>query len=376
MNRLPAHRVGLGIAGLLAAAVALTLLGVPLASAQGTTVFVRDARTAIPVDDPWSSAWEEIVPVPVALGGQGGVIPTLPDPSISGLQVRALRDDQQVSILLEWADPTKDEAILRSDRFADQVAIQFATGEGISICMGQQAGSVDVWLWKADWAAELAGRRGLADAYPNAPLDEVHPLVPAADASPAPGPVGFMTARDAGNPRAAAALTSSVEDLNAVGFGSLTPQPAARQNVRGTSDHRDGRWRVIFTRPLASDDPSDAIIDPRALTVAALAVWDGSNGDRDGRKAVSAWLALAFEPRPAGPFDAGTWPFLLVLLLALGLSAVVVVIGARQPAAGLGWPAAVVPANAGPGDSQLPRNAAADAGTLPAPGGDESTSEP
>jgi hypothetical protein len=324
---------------LLAVGIGLTILGVPLASAQGTTVFVRDAMAPIPVDDPWSPEWDQIAPVVVGLGGQGGVIPTLTDPTIGTLNVRSMRDDRQVSILLEWADQTRDESTVRSDQFADQVAIQFATGEGISICMGQQAGSIDVWLWKADWAADLAGRPGIAEAFPNAPTDEIHPLVPAAGASPAPGPVGFMTARDAGNPRADALRTSSVEDLNAVGFGSLTPQPPDRQNVHGASDYRNGTWRVVFSRSIESGDRSDAIIDPRASTVAALAVWDGSNGDRDGRKAVSAWLAMAFEPRPAGPLDAGTWPFLVMLVLALLASGFVVAIGARQPAQGLGWPA-------------------------------------
>jgi len=149
-----------------------------------------------------------------------------------------------------------------------------------------------------------------------------------------------MTARDAGNPRAAAQRPSSVEDLNAVGFGSLTPQPAARQNVHGASDYRDGRWRVIFTRDLEPDDLSDAIIDPRATTVAALAVWDGANGDRDGRKAVSSWLALAFETPPVGPLD--SWPFWLMLILALGGSGFVLWLGARQPATGAGWPASVL----------------------------------
>lgn len=310
MNR---HQAGpgrrLGVA-LLTLAACLTVLGIPMASAQGTTLFIPNAKTTVPVDDPWSAEWDRIAPLTVALSGQAGVVPTLTTPTITDLRVRAVRDDERLSIMVEWADPTRDESTLGSNTFADQVALQFAQGDGISICMGQQSGAINVWLWKADWAADLDGVRRVSDVNPNMPTDETPPL-----GGSDGGPVGFATARDAGNIRSQATRQSSVEDLNAAGFGSLTAQPADRQNVHGASSYRDGTWRVVFTRDLRTGDLSDAVLDPKTTTVGALAVWDGANGDRDGRKAVSTWLALAFEPRTFGVLDG--WPFLIVVLVAI-----------------------------------------------------------
>jgi hypothetical protein len=167
------------------------------------------------------------------------------------------------------------------------------------------------------------------------PLDASLPHLesPEPDAPTLPG---FDTGADVGNPRSQAVRPSSVEDLNAVGFGTLTSQPVDRQEVRGASAHRDGVWRVVMSRELAVDDPNDAPLEPGTGTTAAFAVWDGSRGDRNGQKSVSVWLTLAFEQPHPGPLEA--WPFLVMLVLTLVLSGAVTYVGTRQPAVGLGGP--------------------------------------
>lgn len=314
------------------AAIALTALGVPVTSAQGQVLYVADTTERLPADDPWAPVWDRMPGLDVALSPQIGVPPALTGPSVPTVRARALSDGERIAILLEWSDPTLDDSVLEADAFADAAAIQFAQGTGISICMGQQAGALNIWHWKADWAADLAAWRDIWDAHPNAPADAT---VPKPEAGTGPEPPGFLSGAMAGNLRSLP-RRSSVEDLNAVGFGSLTAQPAEGQDVAGASGWRDGVWRVVFSRRLTPDDPNDAQIRRDGATVVAFAVWDGARGERDGLKSTSTWLSLAFMPRGPGLLDA--WPFFVLMLMAIGAGAVLLVYASRQPAVGRGWP--------------------------------------
>jgi hypothetical protein len=317
-----------------ALAALLSIAGIPVTSAQGTTLFAERATGPLPVDAPFDPAWDAVPAVDVLLSGQPVVPPMLLQPAFPSIRVRSLVDDGRIAVLLEWNDATRDESVLGVDVFADAAAVQLALGSGTSICMGQQAGGLNIWHWKADWAADLAGRRDVVDVHPGLPLDD---HLPADATSDDLGQDGFLAGRAAGNPRSAAALASSVEDLNAAGFGTLTTQPPEAQNVRGASEHRDGTWRVVMSRALADGDPNDAgLRHGGKAAVVAFAVWDGARGDRDGQKSVSAWLALAVPEPPIGPLHA--WPMLVLLVLALAISGLVMLYGARQPAIGLGWP--------------------------------------
>lgn len=324
----------LGVAAIVVASL-FTFGGVPITSAQGTTLFVASVSGPLPVDDPWAPTWDQRPPTEVPLSGQAVTPPMLLLPNVPTVRVRALTDERRIAVLLEWQDPTMDDSVLAVDRFADAVAMQLALGTGTSICMGQQAGALNIWHWKADWAADVAHWRDVQDVHPNMPLDASLPRLesPVPDV---PTPPGLDTGAEVGNPRSLATRPSSVEDLNAVGFGTLTPQPPDRQEVHGASGYRDGVWRVVMSRDLAVPDPNDALLKRGSGTVAAFAVWDGARGDRDGQKSVSVWLTLAFETPQPGPLEA--WPFLVLILLTLGLSGVVLYVGTHQPAIGLGWP--------------------------------------
>ena len=323
--------------GLIAVAVALllALAGVPATSAQGTTINALYSSDAVPADDPFSPRWDLVRAVAVPLSGQVTTQPMLPVANVTGVDVRAMTDGDRLAIMLEWQDTTRNESVLTADAFADQAAVQFGLGEGASICMGAQAGALNIWHWKADWAADLASMREIEAAHPNMPRDEHWPAQ-SPGASPDPlGPHGFLSGQMAGNLRSLP-RTSSVEDLTAVGFGSLTAQPADRQEVQGASAHGDGRWRVVFSRKLADPDPNDAPLATARTFVVAFAVWDGARGDRNGQKSVSNWVALGIPQRPLGLLDG--WPFLVMIVLALSLAGWMLWLGARQPAVGLSGP--------------------------------------
>ena len=320
--------------GLVVITALLTFLGVPVTSAQGLTLSPTRIDGPLPLDDPWSPAWDGLRPVEVPLSGQAVTPPRLLLPNVAAVRVRALVDDERIALLVEWSDPTRDERVLDTGAFADAAAVQFALGSGTSVCMGQQAGALNIWHWKADWAADLAARQDIELRFPNAPQDEHFPPELAAGAGL--GPDGFVAGRTAGNPRSALTRPSAVEDLIAAGFGTLTPEPPERQDVHGASAYRGGTWRVVMSRRLASEDPNDADLGSGRVLVMALAVWDGAKGDRDGQKSVSAWLSLVVPERPLGLLD--HWPFLAMIVLVVGLAGGLLWLGSQQPAIGLGGP--------------------------------------
>jgi hypothetical protein len=204
-----------------------------------------------------------------------------------GVHVHAAHNAKQIGFLLEWDAPEPSRAAVGFREFRDGAAVQFSlTGHYTFLGMGDKDNPVNVWHWKSDWQSEVDGKREDVDTrYPSMHVDNY----PRSEEI-------FVTARAAGNLIAADKRASPVEDLNAVGFGTLEAQPATEQNVTGRGVWKDGKWRVLFVRDLASGDASDQQfkVGGPAIPV-AFAVWAGEHGDRDGQKAVSTWFNLKLE---------------------------------------------------------------------------------
>jgi DMSO reductase family type II enzyme heme b subunit len=107
-------------------------------------------------------------------------------------------------------------------------------------------------------------------------------------------PTNYNTALAAGN-AISQPHRSPIEDANARGFGSFTSQPLAQQNVQGKGVWHDGFWSVLFVRDLKSKDAEDVRFAKGKPVPAAFAIWNGEQGDRNGRKMVSNWYQLIFE---------------------------------------------------------------------------------
>jgi complex iron-sulfur molybdoenzyme family reductase subunit gamma len=85
---------------------------------------------------------------------------------------------------------------------------------------------------------------------------------------------------------------TAAEDLTARGFGTLRARPKPDQQVDASGEWELGSYEVQFTRSL---DPSgrDGVALAAGGTVPfAVAVWNGSAGDRDGKKSVTVWQEL------------------------------------------------------------------------------------
>jgi hypothetical protein len=287
-------------------AVALTFLSIPLASSQGVTLVSTQVTGDLPVADPESKLWGKASAIFVPLSAQNVTRPMLLETRVKTVVVRALHNRSQIALLVEWADDTQDDSMVRVQDFRDAVAVQFPLMEGQPFfCMGQQGGDVNIWHWKADWQADIAARQDIETLYPNLHVDQYPFADPNAGLAAGPATyldANYLPALAAGNLFAAARHLSPVEDVIAGGFGSLTAQPAEAQNVQGYGVWVDSRWRVIFSRDLTSREAEDVQFATDKVYSVAFAAWDGANGERNGQKSASQWVSLQFGgPAPESP---------------------------------------------------------------------------
>jgi hypothetical protein len=203
---------------------------------------------------------------------------------ISHIKIQTAINDDAVAFRLEWEDPIPDRSSSRHQDFKDAVAVEFALGDVLLhkhghnepfFGMGNRGKVVNIWQWRADWQTEIETKEKLEYATKGIDLDtmifggEVNPV-------------------DALNPF----RDVPVEELNAEGFGTLTPQPRTKQNVQGKGMWKDGNWSVVLYRDLDSLNKWDKKFMNDQPILVSFAIWDGSQQDRNGRKVVSMWQSL------------------------------------------------------------------------------------
>lgn len=206
-----------------------------------------------PALDPLHAVWLKQAPATVAVYPQVSVPPTAATVGAATIKVRAQYSAKTVALHLEWNDdkPAKDRGV---GAFADGAAVQwpvhYGPGAVLSyIGMGHDGAPVALWFWRGD---------------------------------------------------------GSVETLAAAGFGTLTAQVPDGVKARGI--WKDGKWHVVFTRPLAAAGlpaaPGAAQAGEQRVTFApaklglvpvAFATWNGEAAERNGLKRLSAWQVLRFE---------------------------------------------------------------------------------
>lgn len=251
----------------LAVAGALALLVVAVAAVAPMLVDARPAYE-IPVDersdataleDPGSEAWEDVAAATVPLSSAGANVPGGDDTTVERARVEVARTDERLFVRVSWQDRTADRNDTDIREFADAVALQLPVNESERppIAMGSTDNKVNVWYWSG---------------------------------------------------------TGRTEELLAGGPGSTTAfQEAA---VTANATHDDGRWNVVFSRPLETDRANATAISGEEDVDVALAVWNGSNMERSGQKATSEWYYLALGPDTGGP------PYQVILWSVAGIGIV------------------------------------------------------
>lgn len=251
----------------LAMAGALALLVVAVAAMAPVLVDARPAYE-IPVDErsdaagldaPESERWEQVPAATVPLSSAGANVPGGDDTTVERARVEVARTNERLFVRVSWQDPTADRNDTGIREFGDAVAVQLPVNESARppIAMGSTTNQVNVWYWSA---------------------------------------------------------SAGTEELLAGGPGSTTEfQEAA---VAANATREDGRWNVVFSRPLETDRANATAISGEADVDVAVAVWNGSNMERSGQKATSEWYYLALGPDAGGP------PYEVILWAVAGIGIV------------------------------------------------------
>lgn len=218
--------------------------------------------------------WESIAAQEVKLMYQLMVLPW-PKSITASIFVKAFYNQKDIYFYISWRDDTQDKD-LGFNKFSDACAIMFALGREIqppTIMMGF-LGKANIWHWKASqdkeyWLKETVRLEAYSDFY--YPFEEEEVLVVSRDIP-----------------------QSAVNDLIAIRVGTVTPKET--QNIQGRGFWQDGIWQVVFKRSLKAFDPEvDADFAGDKKLLCAFAVWNGSRGDRGGRKSISDWVELEIE---------------------------------------------------------------------------------
>ncbi len=206
-------------------------------------------------------------------------------PSVS---VKAVHNGNKIAMRFTWADDTEDKEN-SLDTYRDAMAVLFpiniSTGYIPSPQMGAKGEPVNVWQWRAEWQAELDGRRN---------LEVRQPLTEGVWISPTdrilknqhPGQASGLI------------ITSERIEYIAEGYSTLTKQ--TQQDVDAKGRYQDGRYTVVFLRDMERTDLSDAEFKPGKQTYINVAVWNGHEGNVDGMKSLTfSWTPIIFDPAPA-----------------------------------------------------------------------------
>jgi mono/diheme cytochrome c family protein len=219
--------------------------------------------------DPADLAWEQAGPVSFYLTGQVIVSPRWQIPAVRAVTVRALHNNQDLAMLVEWNDPFNDleggggegevgeETYVNLEEFAgttgplmDALAVQFPQSlnrgpQKPYFLWGQSDRPVTLWMWQAN---------------------------------------------------------GEVAEYNAAGYqDGLISQEAAQFTASGT--WANGRYRLVLTRSLATDDSSDIQLTTGEFIPISFQAWDGSNGETGMRMSLSSWYSLLLEkPVPSSVY--------------------------------------------------------------------------
>ena len=212
--------------------------------------------------------------------------------AVETINFASVNNGEQIAFRLKWKDPTLSGfKETTGDTFRDGVAIQFGLGDVTLhthghnepfFGMGNRGKPVTIWHWKAGLEETLEASEDSEYATGGVDMDA---LIFGGTMS---NPVYRLNPTD----------ESAVEELNAEGFGTITPQRPENQDIQGYGEWKDGEWTVVFVREMNSMSKWDANFTGKGPLLVAFAVWDGEKEDRNGRKVISVWQRLNVNLAP------------------------------------------------------------------------------
>lgn len=206
---------------------------------------VASERLLDPAAADWSAIREEVVNLaPTPLGSQPSryVVNAWKDRPyglVTRLSVAVAHNGEAMFFRLRWSDDSHDDAISDTDRFPDAAAVLFPVRPDAPLqSMGSPEHPVNAWYWRADEESPMS-----------------------------------VTATGLG---------TAVRHKN----GALSASAA----------YRAGGWQVVLSRPLVVRQAGVTQLRPGWTRQVAFAVWQGSNRERGGLKAVTMeWQTLEIQ---------------------------------------------------------------------------------
>ncbi len=235
--------------------------------------------------------WTLVPPKEIKLMYQLMVLPW-PKGLIAPISVRAFHNKNNIYFYIEWKDDTQD-IFLETNRFPDACAIMFPMDEKVqphSIMMGF-LGKANIWQWKASqdreyWFKQLRKTAAYSDFY--YPFEEEELFIISKDEPK-------YSANDLLAIRVGTITKKETHNVQARGFYSPGISTVETSDTEIKSGVNRGTWRVVFKRSLkAADTEEDAAFDS-GKGLCAFGVWNGSRGDRGGRKSISDWVELVIK---------------------------------------------------------------------------------
>ncbi|MBI4740340.1 MAG: c-type cytochrome [Betaproteobacteria bacterium] len=198
--------------------------------------------------DPYAKEWEGAESADFPLAGQIILEPRWFQPMHDVITARALYNEKEIAILLEWDDGTNSKG---EGKPADEVELQLPIGD---------TGPVKPYF--------ILG-------------DDKHPVE-----------VLRWSAKD------------GLTRLTAEGATKLNPRETGGWVAQG--DYKEGQYRVILRRPMQGKE-GEVSFAPGKFVPVAFHLRDGDNGEEGLKMSLSTWYTLL--PQPATPLTAYLWPF-------------------------------------------------------------------
>ncbi len=226
--------------------------------------------------DPKDKNWNSIDSHNYPLGGQIAEKDKAYFPMIESVNIKAVHNGSEISILASWDDPTFDPVLQKlisvkespippipeklkglkepvekepvppdPQEFADSFAIQFpvenkSNGQKPYFLNGDAKNPVNIWKW---------------NSYP----------------------IG-------------------VTEANSRGLDSFKPQAKESQEVGSKANYRYGQYQVVFTRKLkTAASTQDTQFKPGTTYDFAFNAWDGSSDETGTKKSVSSWFQFVLD---------------------------------------------------------------------------------
>jgi len=206
-----------------------------------TLVTVTAVQGAIP-DDPEADFWKKIPPSAIPLLGQVIVDPRDFNPSIDLVLVRGAWNDKEIVFHLTWDDPEPSAPDPAKGVFADAVSLQFP---------------------------------------------------PKLEAGSTERPYFLMG--DGSNPVYLLGWESGKGVYEATATGPDKVQAIAGSEATGKAVFKNGQYRLVMRRALASKDSARLTFEPARFTPVAFHASDGGAGETGPKMSLTSWYYLRLE---------------------------------------------------------------------------------